>query len=359
MSKKNKLKQTGIATLFIGVCIAAILFSEYKSKEQNIEYQTVNPDTTTITQKKIISGNIFPVKEIEVKSAIPGVLETYYVQLGDKVKSGDRIAKIKILSEPSQIENAKMNLNTTRIVYENDRLNFERDKELFDKGVITQTEFENSTKTCRMSKEQFEYAKNQLHLLQEGYIPSSNVSNVVVATAEGTIIALPLEEGSPVVERNNFRDGSTVALIARMDAYLFKGKVVENDVLTLKRGMKLTVMLTSMKDFKTEAVVRAISPKGYREQGIMKYDMEAVFTLPDTLSVYSGFNATVEYVVNERKNVLSIPESCLIFQNDSTYVEILKKGKFERKRIETGLSDGINIEVSSGIEMKDKLKKNP
>lgn len=359
MSRKSKIQQTGLTALFIGICIAAIIFSERKSKEQEIKYQTISPDTMTITQKKVISGNIYPVREIEVKSAIPGILETYYVQVGDKVKPGDRIAKIKILSEPSQIENAKTNLNTARIVFENDRSNYDRDQKLFDKGVITQSEFENSTKTYKMSKEQYEYAQNQLHLLQEGFIPSSKVSNEVTATAEGIIIELPLEEGTPVVERNNFRDGSTVALIARMDAYLFKGKVIENDVLTLKNGMKLTVIPTSLKDFETEAVIRKISPKGYREQGIMKYDVEAVFTLPDTLSVYSGFNATAEYVVSERENVLSIPESSLIFQNDSTYVEALKKGKFERKRITTGLSNGINIEVMDGIDAKDKLKKNP
>ena len=139
-------------------------------------------------------------KEIEVKSAVPGALEIYYVGIGDQVKKGDKIAKIKILSEPSQIESAKTNMKTAAIVFEKDKLNYEREKRLFEKGVISAGEFEEASKTFNVSSEQYEYMKKQLHLLVEGYIPSSNVSNVVTATADGTVIDLPREEGSPVIE---------------------------------------------------------------------------------------------------------------------------------------------------------------
>jgi HlyD family secretion protein len=276
MTKKNKLQYTGIIMTLTGLCIGAILFSESQTEKQNLLSQTIMPQITTITQKQLISGNLYPVREIEVKSAIAGILETYYVQVGDKIRKGDRIAKIKILSEPSQIENAKTNLKTAGILFERDRLNHERDRKLFEKGVIAQSEFEETSKTYQISREQYEYAKNQLHLLEEGFIPSSNVSNVVLATADGVLIDLPLEEGTPVVERNNFRDGTTVALIAQLDSFLFKGRIVENDVLALRKGMKLTIMPTSMEGFQTEATIRKISPKGYWEQGTMKYDVEAV-----------------------------------------------------------------------------------
>ncbi|MDR2146222.1 MAG: efflux RND transporter periplasmic adaptor subunit, partial [Tannerella sp.] len=212
-------------------------------------------------------------------------------------------------------------------------------------------------KTYQTSKEQYEYAKNQLHLLTEGFIPSSNVSNVVNATADGTIIDLPLEEGAAVAERSMFRDGTNVALIARLDSFLFKGKVVENDALALRKGKTVSVIPTSMNGLKIEARIRKIAPKGYLEQGIMKYDVEAIFSLPDSVHVFSGFNATAEFVLDERRDVLTLPESCLIFNNDSAFVDVLEQGEFQRKPIITGLSDGIHIEIVSGISETDRVKK--
>jgi HlyD family secretion protein len=89
----------------------------------------------------------------------------------------------------------------------------------------------------------------------------------------------------------------------------------------------------------------------------MKYDIEAVFTLPDSVQIYSGFNATAEFILKEKKDVLAIPEACLIFRNDSTFVEVLEKDKFKRRWIETGISDGINMEVLSNINENDRVFK--
>jgi len=355
--KKIKFKHIGFALALIAVIAGAIVISEKQSDEQVVLSQTLSPQKGTITVKKVISGNLYPAKEIEVKSAIPGTLETYYVTIGDKVKKGDKIAKIKILSEPSQIENAKMNMKTAEIVYEKDKLNYEREKKLFERGVISANEFEEASKTFNVSREQYNYLKNQLHLLVEGYIPSSNVSNVVTATAEGTITDLQPEEGSIIRERSMFSDGTTIAVIARLDSFLFKGRIVENDVLALKKGMTLKIMPSSMEGFTTEATVRKISPKGQLEQGIMKYDVEAVFTLPDSIRIFSGFNATAELILIEKKDIMLIPEACLTFRNDSVFVDVIKHGKPESRQIETGISDNINIEIVSGITENDKILK--
>ena len=351
------IKKISVAILLFGLIGAAIWFSDRQTNKQEILTKTISPTVATITQKQVISGNIYPIREIEVKSVIPGVLETYYVSIGEVVKIGDRIAKIKIVSEPSQIENAKLNVRNAEIVFERDKANYERDKNLFDKKVIAASEFDESTKTYKISREQYEYAKNQLHLLQEGFIPSSNVSNVVIATAAGTVIDLPLEEGATVAERSMFRDGTNVAIIARLDSFVFKGRVVESDALALRRGTKLTVKPVSIEGYETDAVVSKISPKGYLEQGVMKYSIEAVFHFTDSLQMYSGLNATAEFVLNERQDVLTLPESCLSFRNDSTFADLLIAGKFEKTPIQTGISDGIRIEVISGITENDKVRK--
>ena len=351
------MKKIFTTILLAGLIGAAIWFADRQTEKQGILSGTIYPTISTIISKQVISGNIYPVREIEVKSVIPGVLETYYVSIGQVVKTGDRIAKIKIVTEPSQIENAKLNVRNAEIIFDKDKANYERDRNLFDKKVISASDFDESTKTYKISQEQYEYAKNQLHLLQEGFIPSSNVSNVVIATADGTIIDLPLEEGATVAERSIFRDGTSVAVIARLDSFVFKGRVVESDALALRRGTKLTVKPVSIEGYETEAIISKISPKGYLDQGVMKYNIEAVFYFTDSLQMYSGLNATAEFILNERKDVLTLPESCLSFRNDSAFVEVLKAGKFEKTPITTGISDGINIEITGGITADEKVKK--
>lgn len=357
MIKKNSLRLISVFTFLVLLCGTAIVFSEFQSERQNLISQSIKPSVSTIVQKQVISGNLYPIKEIDVKSAIPGILEKYFVQIGDEIRAGDEIAKIKILSEPSEIEKAKSNLKTATISFNREKLNFERDKKLFEKKMISDSEFENTTKNYQIYKEQYEYAKNQLHLLEEGYIPSSNISNVVLATVDGTIIDLPLEEGTQVVERNNFRDGTTVAIIAQLDSFIFKGKIVESDVLALKKGMKLKVIPASMTNFSTEATIRKISPKGYWEQGAMKYDIEATFILPDSIQIYSGFNASAEFVQKAKNNILTLPEASLIFLKDSVFVDVLESNEFKRRKVEIGISDGLNIEIVSGINENDYILK--
>jgi HlyD family secretion protein len=354
--KKNGLRQAGIIVAFIIMIAGLIFFTEHQLQNEEITSQTISPGYDTIIKKKVISGNIFPVREIEIKSVISGVLEVYYVQIGDMVRKGDKLAKIKTLSEPSEIEKAKINLRIAEIAFEKDSLDYEREKILYAKNIIAKSEFDLIEKVYKTSKEEYEYTKNQLHLLTEGFIPSSNVSNVVIATADGTIIDLPLEEGTMVAERSMFRDGTNVALIAKLDSFFFKGKVVETDALAFSKGASLTVTPTSMPELTIEAKIHKIAPKGYLDQGIMKYDIEAIFTLPDSVHVFSGFNATAEFVLDKKYDVLTLPESCLIFDNNSIFVDVLNNNKIERKSVLTGLSDGIKIEIISGISREDKVK---
>lgn len=338
------------------LCAGAYFVSKKQSEKQYLVYQTIVPQVMTITQKKIISGNLYPIREIEVKSSVSGTLEEYYVQIGDVIKVGDKIAKIKMSPEPTQVETAKTNLIKSRIEFENNQINYEREAQLYEKGVISLSDFETTSKVFNISKEQYKSAKNQLSLLEEGYVPNSNISNVVMATSDGVLIDLPLDVGMPVTERNTFREGSTIALIAQMDSFIFKGKVVESDMLSLRKGLKINVIPTSQSGLNIDATISKISPKGYWDQSIMKYDVEAVMNFPDSILVYSGFNAIAEFIVKEKKDVLAIPEKCIKYENDSAYVQILQNGEFVKKMIITGISDGMNIEVMKGLTEKSKLK---
>lgn len=354
MNGKLLIKIVIILVLSI-VCLFAILISKQQSEKQAILSQTIKPQITDLAVKKIISGNLYPFKEIEIKSSVSGILEEFYVEIGDKVSIGDKIAKIKMLPEPSQLENAKRNVKTAFFIYENYKSNYKRDSILFAKGVISATDFEAISREYFVSRENYKSNINQLSLLEEGYISASNISNVILSTGMGTIIDLPLTEGTPISERNNFREGSTIALVAQLDSFLFKGKVLEKDIITLYRGMEINVTPTSNPEYTVNAIIKKISPKGYLEHGMTKYEIEAITYLPDSLKIYSGFNAIAEYVICEKRNVYTIPEKYIHFANDSIYVSIYKDGSVKKRFIEIGISDGIYVEIISGIEANENI----
>ncbi len=345
-----------IGLLFI-MCIIAFIMTDNYLKDKTDVSNTIRPTFRTIVVNKYISGNLYPIKEIDVKSPISGALEEYYVKIGDKVKMGDNIAKIKIIPEAAQVDNARKNARTAYIQYKNHEENYRTDSALFSNKVISKYDFEITRTNYLLSKENYISSQNQLALIEGNLSYKSNLSNIIKATSAGTITDIPLEEGTSVMERSNYSEGTSIAQIARLDSFLFKGKVIENDVLVLKQGMEITVTPTSSDTMKIIAAIRKISTRGKIDQGIMKYDIEAVFQCPKNIMIYSGFNATAEIIIDKRDSVLSIPEKCITFQNDSAFVEVLQLNKFIRRHIQTGISDGINIEVFDGIKETDEIKR--
>ena len=348
---KKSLQNIIVIFVLGGIIVALVIITNKRSEKEDLIGDVTKPFITNITNKKVISGNLYPVKEITVNSPISGILEEYYVEIDDEVKKGDKIAKIKLIPDPAQLEMARKNLNAASIDYENEKLSFDRNKDLFDNGVISKIEFELALKNYQISKNQYESANNQLQLLEEGTIASSNISNIVTAVTDGVITDLPLEEGAPVVERNNFREGSAIAIIARQDSFIFKAKVIESDVIVLKKGMHIFISPISSEGSNIEGVINKISPRGQIDNGLMKYSIEAVLKVPDTVIVYSGFNATAEIIVERKDSVLAVEEKDVIFESDSAFIKIINsEGKIEKKYVKLGISDGIIVEIINGIQ---------
>lgn len=347
-----------ILVVIIATIVGLIIWKNSKNSNALMAIKTDKPFITIIEQKRVIPGNLYPLTEIEIKSPISGTLDKVFVKIDDRVEIGDKIAQIKLVPDPSKIESAKSIVNSASISYENQLKIYERNKLLFDKEVISSAEFEEIQKTFKLSKEQYKSAQNQLTLIQEGFVKNADISNIVKATASGTIIDLPLKEGSSVIERNNFNNGTTLTVVARLDTFVFRGKVNETDMVYLHQGMKLALNFNAYKNQVREAILDKISAKGTEEQGIMKYYIEARFGLEnDSLVIRSGYSANAEIILKKSANVLAIKEKYLQFQNDSAYVTILNTdGKEEKRFVTTGLSDGYNIEITKGLNENEKYK---
>ncbi|MGK7397559.1 MAG: efflux RND transporter periplasmic adaptor subunit [Candidatus Cyclobacteriaceae bacterium M3_2C_046] len=332
----------------------------YKKSEKPAEvYETEKPFVTNIIKKTVATGSIVPRKEIEVKSQVSGVVEKLYVEAGEKVTSGQLIAKIKIIPDVVALNNAESSLNRARINFNNAERELNRQQQLFKEKVISEVEFNEFLLDYNLRKQELEAAENNLELVKEGASKKSgNVSNLVHSTVDGMVLDVPVEEGDFVIETNTFNDGTTIAAVADMNEMIFEGKVDESEVGKIKEGMDLNLKVGAIENETFYAQLEYIAPKGVEEEGAIQFEIKAAINLNQDFFLRAGYSANADIVLDKRDSVLAIKESNLIFENDTTYVEVeVADQQFEKKQVKTGLSDGINIEVVEGVSKDDKLKK--
>jgi HlyD family secretion protein len=348
---------TAIGVLFLFVWT---LFYLYKKSEQKpVVYSTEMPFKTTIVKKSVATGSIMPRKEIEIKPQVSGIIDKLYVKAGDKVSKNQIIAKIKIIPDMVNLNNAQNRVERAKISFADAEIDYKRQESLFKDKVIAEAEFQKTTLAYRSAKEELNAAENNLQLIKEGAIASAGESSntLIRSTVEGMVLNVPIKEGNLVIESSTFNNGTTIATVADMNEMIFEGKVDESEVGKIKEGMEILLSIAAIENQTFKATLEYISPKGIEENGAIQFEIKAALSIENEVFIRAGYSANADIVLDKRDDVLAIRESLLIFEKDSLFVEIEKAEQiFEKVAIKTGLSDGINIEILDGISETDKIK---
>jgi HlyD family secretion protein len=345
----------GVGALFVWTA----LFLYQKSIEKPVVYETDKPFVTDIVKKTVATGKITPRKEVEIKSQVSGVVETLFVEAGKLVNKGDLLAKIELIPDMERLNAAESQLETARINLKNSERELSRQKKLIEDKLVSENEYFKYVLDFDLQHEAVTAAENNVALIKEGASKSADkVSNLVRATVRGTVLDVPVKEGTFVTETNNFNAGTTIATIADMNDMIFEGKVDESEVGKIREGMELVLNIGAIEDEPFTAVLEYISPKGVEDQGTIKFELRAALRLKDDRYLRAGYSANADIVLDRRENVLAINEGNLQFDDQDTFVEIeIAQQEFERRDIETGLSDGIKIEVLAGLKEGDIIRK--
>ncbi len=355
----KKVIKIAIIALVIGLFGFTFVFLYQKSKPKLVVYQTKSPTINNIIKKTVATGSIVPRKEIEIKPKVSGIIETIYILPGKRLHKGDLIAKIKIIPDMVNLNNAESRVNRAKFGYDDAKLAYDRQKKLFDQGVIPEAEFQQIRLSMNNAREELSAAENNLDLIREGVVKKSGegTNTLVKSTIDGMVLEVPVEEGNQVIESNPYNSGTTIATVADMGEMIFKGKVDETEVGRIRQGMKLLLSIGAIEKEKFDAELEYISPKGKEENGAIQFEIKALIKLKENFFIRSGYSANADIVLDRRDSVLCLEEGLLQFKGDSTFVEVEKKPQqFEKRFIKTGLSDGINIEVLKGLTKKDKIK---
>ncbi|MEM7483049.1 MAG: efflux RND transporter periplasmic adaptor subunit [Acidobacteriota bacterium] len=357
MMKRILLSLCGLALL---VAFAGTFYFLYaKSQEEPVVWQTAEPFSATILQKTVATGSVVPRKEVTIKPKVSGIIEELYIEPGVEVAKGDRMARIAIVPDMVTLSNAETRVNRARIGLENAQKEFDRNRELFEEGLLSEATFLTFDLAQKNAQEELSAAEDNLALVREGARKRTGIATntVVRATVPGMVLEVPIEVGDSVIESNTFNDGTTIATIADMDELVFEGLVDESEVGKLREGMELLLTIGALDTEQFAATLEYIAPKGVEENGAIQFEIRAALILKDDFFVRANYSANADIVLARRDEVMAVKESWLQFDDGEPYIEVQTADQeFERRPIETGLSDGINIEVLSGVQETDQIK---
>ena len=353
------LKYVLIGILILGVLFAAAFFIKSNSKSA-ITYETQKPFTSSIEKKTVATGKVIPEDEIEIKPQISGIIDKIYLDEGVNVKAGDLIATIKVVPNEQALNQAQGRVRNAEISLKNVQIEYNRNKALFDKGVISSQDFNNWQLQYDQAVQELDNSKADYRIIRLGSAGGSSSANTYIrATVDGTILEIPVREGDQVIESNNFNDGTTIAAIADLGRMIFEGKVDEGEVDKLELGMPLEISLGAIEDKKFDAKLKFIAPKGTEEAGAVQFKIEGDVDVESDFMIRAGYSANASLVLEKKDSIMVIPEALLQFdkETDEPYVEV-KTGEqeFERKDVEIGISDGVNVEIVSGLTEEDEVK---
>jgi HlyD family secretion protein len=299
---------------------------------------------------------------VNIKPQISGIISELLKEPGDYVNAGDVIAKVKVIPDMAQLSSAEMRVRLAEINLKQAETDFERVENLYKQKLVSADEFDKSKMALNQAKHERLAAQDALEVVRDG-VSKSNAkasSTLIRSTISGVILDIPVKVGNSVILSNTFNDGTTIATVANMNDLIFRGNIDETEVGQLVNGMNMEITIGALQDLKFDASLEYISPKAVESNGANQFEIKAAVKLVEGGKIRSGYSANAEIVLARADKVLSIPESAIEFSGDSTFVYIVKgEGKnktYDRTYVETGLSDGVNIEIKKGLTNKDKVR---
>ena len=351
-----------IAIIIAFIFIGTFVFLYQKSQPEPIVYNEFTTKTGDISKTTLITGKIEPRNEVNVKPQISGIITDIYKEAGDVVKAGEVIAKVKVIPDMSQLSSAESRVRLAEINAKQAQVDYDRDKVLFDKHLITAESFDKVSQTLHQAQEEVKAATDALEVVRDGVSKSnaSASSTLIRSTISGVILDIPVKVGNTVILSNTFNDGTTIATLANMKDLIFRGNIDETEVGQLSIGVPMKITIGALQDVKLNASLEYISPKAVENNGANQFEIKAAIDIKGAKSLRSGYSANAEIVLQTAKNVLTIPESAVEFSGDSTFVYLVKgKGEqktYERHPVTIGISDGVNIEIKKGLSNKDIVR---
>ena len=358
----KKFMKIAVLVLIAAIFIGTFVFLYQKSQPEVVSYQILKAETKDLVQTTVATGKIEPRDEVEIKPQISGIIAEVYKEAGQTVQQGEVIAKVKVIPELGTLNSAESRVRLAEMNGKQAEIDLERMEKLYNDKLVSNEEYEKILLAAKQAREELQAAKDNLEIVKEGITKSSASfsSTLIRSTITGLILDVPIKVGNSVIMSNTFNDGTTIATVADMSDLIFRGNVDETEVGRIREGIPVKITLGALQNMKFDAVLEYISPKSIENNGANQFEIKAAITVPDSVTIRSGYSANAEMVLQQANDALTIPESAVEFSNDSTFVYVLTDSvptqTFERRLITTGISNGIDTEVKQGLKAGESVR---
>lgn len=358
MKRGAKLTLTATAGIVV-VGIGAFAVRGHGS-EPAASVEVVRDD---LVDRAVAIGTIQPETEVSVKSKVSGVVRRAYVEPGAHVRAGDPLLEIRPDPTPVELVEARRQLELKQ--NDMDAVDRERERQhaLFDRKLLSQKELDDIERRYVEAQLQLKMAREKLSLLETGKLSAggSQVETVVRSPVTGYVLERMVEVGDPIVPLSTYQEGTVLFTMADMGKLVFKGTVDEIDVGRLKEGMHADIKIGALPQAHVTGRVSRISLKAQKDETATVFPIEITVEDVDGARLRAGFSANAEVIIEQRKNVLVLPERVVNFEGDSAWVELpgATEGERMHRTIKTGLSDAINVEVLDGLKEGEKVLEKP
>jgi len=359
MKKGRLFALLGFVLVVVLGAVYTVNFLYEKEQTTEASFDVKSPEMGDIILKTVASGSIQPRQEILIKPQVSGIVRTVHVEAGDIVKAGDILAEVTIVPNMSALSSAENRLSRAKISRDDAKTTYDRNAELFEQGVVSAMEIQQFKLAYNQANEEVFGAEDNLRIVREGVASRGGAkSNTLIrSTIDGMILDVPVKKGNSVIEANNFNDGTTVASVADMKDLIFVGKIDESEVEKLHEGMDIILSIGAINDMTYPATLEHIAPKGVEESGAIQFEIKAAVALEEGQFLRAGYSANADVELDRRDNILTISETLVQYKKRQAFVEVeMSPGIFESRDVELGLSDGLSVEVLSGLTLEDKLK---
>ena len=360
--KTKKFLKIALLVVIAALFIWTFVFLYQKSQPKVTVYETIVPEVTDLEKTTVATGKVEPRDEVLIKPQISGIISEVYKEAGETVKKGEIIAKVKVIPELGSLNSAESRVRLAEINGRQAETDLERMEKLYQSKLVSSEEYEKTLLAAKQAREELQAAKDNLEIVKEGITKSSASfsSTLIRSTIDGLILDVPIKVGNSVIMSNTFNDGTTIATVADMSDLIFRGNVDETEVGRIHEGTPVKITLGALQDMKFDAVLEYISPKSVENNGANQFEIKAAITVPDSITIRSGYSANAEIELQRANNALTVPESAIEFSGDSTFVYVLTDSvptqKFARRQVQTGISDGVNIEIKSGLKANESIR---
>jgi len=348
-----------VVALIVVVFLGTFVFLYKNSQPEEIRYQELPAQKQDISRSTVLTGKIVPRNEVNIKPQINGIIAEIYKEAGQMVQQGEVIARLTVIPDMNSLSAAQSRVRLSEINLKQAQTNFDREKALFEKNLISAEEYEKTEQQLNQAKEEYAASQESLEVIRDG-VSSKNAtssSTLIRSTITGLILDIPVKVGNSVIQANTLNDGTTVATVANMNDLIFEGQVDETEVGSLTEGMPLTITIGALRDYTFDAKLEYISPKAVENNGANQFKVKAAVKVDSEHTIRSGYSANAQIDLEKVTDVLSVPESALEFVKNEPYVyKKAEDGTYKQTKVTTGLSDGVNIEIKEGLSEGDTVR---